>query len=272
MNIFRSASGSSLSSQSSSIGDLSSIVPDQEPPRIGTRFSYRVGGRTIELDEDTAGGCGGKAWEAAIFMCDYLQHKCSSSPGEMAGYRTVLELGSGTGFVGIVAASLGGTGAAWEPQVTITDLDIFVPLVEHNVRLNLDPAEADRVTAAPLHWGEPLPAAIRSRLPFDLILLSDCIYLESLFDILVDTLCDLTDPVAEEAANGRSSRSGTEIWIAYKKRRKADKRFWAKLGKKFEYREVEPFPGMDAFRKDSLFLYRVRRKAGVGRAAADGTG
>jgi hypothetical protein len=248
MNIFRTASSGSLSSQASSIGDLATIVPDQEPSRIGTRFTYAVGERTIVLAEDTGSGCGGKAWEAAVLMCDYLQWRASG----MEQYQKVLELGSGTGFVGIVAL---GSSSSWKPHVTITDLDIFVPLIEQNVELNLAPEERSRTLPAALHWGEPLSETIKAQLPCDLILLSDCVYLESLFDMLVDTLCDLT---AADCVPGNESR--TEIWIAYKKRRKADKRFWTKLGKKFHCQEVTDFPAMGQYRKGSLYLYRVERK------------
>lgn len=232
-------------------------MPEQEPPRIGTRFEYRVGtDRKVVLDEDTAGGCGGKAWEAAVMLSDYLQERCAK-PGAMEPYKRVLELGSGTGFVGIVAASLASSPANWTPNVDITDLDIFVPLISHNVDLNLTGDERDRVSAKALHWGDPLSDDIRSKLPYDLILLADCVYLESLFDILVSSLCDLTEhELQNEPPEGAKK---TEIWIAYKKRRKADKRFWTKLGKKFEYKEVTDFAAMEGFKKGSLYLYRVTR-------------
>lgn len=250
MNIFRTASADSLSSTSST-GDLS-FLPEQET-HIGTRFTHPLSAtRSITLTEDSSGGCGGKAWEAAELLSSYLKHRIER---DEFGYETVLELGSGTGFVGLCLAALSSA------KITITDLDIFVPLIQKNVELNLTKEEMERVEAEKLHWGDPLSSSIVGKLPFDLVLIADCVYLESLFDILVQTLVDLTFPTASTKETDLPATPKTEIWIAYKKRRKADKRFWTKLRKHFIIEELGgDWEEMERWRKGSLYLYRVVRK------------
>jgi protein N-lysine methyltransferase METTL21A len=71
--------------------------------------------------------------------------------------------------------------------------------------------------------GEPIPSDIPSK-P-DVILAADCVYFEPAFPLLVQTLCDLSD-------------KDTKILFCYKKRRKADKRFFGMLKKKFSWKEV----------------------------------
>lgn len=61
----------------------------------------------------------------------------------------VLELGSGTGLLGIAAACL------WKANVALTDLPNIVPNLSHNAELNRETVEAHggRVEAAALTWG-----------------------------------------------------------------------------------------------------------------------
>lgn len=59
----------------------------------------------------------------------------------------------------------------------------------------------------------------------DVIIASDCVYLEVAFQPLIDTLVML-------------SNEKTEIYLCYKRRRKADKRFFMLARKKFTFTEV----------------------------------
>lgn len=59
--------------------------------------------KPIALAEDLSGGCGGRIWEAARVMTDYCLWRSRHQPHWMAGKR-VLELGSGTGLVGLAVA------------------------------------------------------------------------------------------------------------------------------------------------------------------------
>jgi hypothetical protein len=65
----------------------------------------------------------------------------------------------------------------------------------------------------------------------DVIIASDCVYLEIAFQPLIDTLVML-------------SNEKTEIYLCYKRRRKADKRFFMLARKKFTLTEVCLFQGL----------------------------
>lgn len=84
------------------------------------------------------------------------------------------------------------------------------------------------VSVHELNWGETPPSDIP---PPELILAADCVYFEPAFPLLVQTL-------SEMAVSG-----STEILFCYKKRRKADKRFFTMLKKKFSWAEVWIFFG-----------------------------
>jgi hypothetical protein len=69
---------------------------------------------------------------------------------------------------------------------------------------------------------KPLPELQRP----DLVLAADCVYFEPAFPLLVSTLAALVPPPPESAP---------EVLFCYKKRRKADKRFFALLKKYFTW-------------------------------------
>jgi hypothetical protein len=156
----------------------------------------------LTVKEDPAYGCGGVIWDGAICLTDFISRHaaaicpvqmsdstpsifaCSSSTGVESTYLGI-ELGAGTGCVGIVAsaaiaataAKAAGTAAraaAGVPpgpvmQMHLTDWSRLVPLLEHNIRTNKQhiariEAEAKsvgctdgqayvRCSAGPLEWG-----------------------------------------------------------------------------------------------------------------------
>lgn len=69
-------------------------------------FNYKGLPRPILINEDTTGGCGGKTWEAADVSCNYLIWKYESSNGHAFRGKSILELGSGTGLVGLVLGAM----------------------------------------------------------------------------------------------------------------------------------------------------------------------
>ncbi|NXJ23093.1 MT21A methyltransferase, partial [Dicrurus megarhynchus] len=132
----------------------------------------------------------------AVVLCAYL---------EMEGIdlrdRSVIELGAGTGLLGIVVTLLGEllmlTGAK-EPagvralystccaRVTITDRAAALEFLESNVQANLPPELRPRAVVKELTWGKDLdnfpPGA------FDFVLGADIVYLEETFAELLQTL------------------------------------------------------------------------------------
>jgi len=105
----------------------------------------------------------------------------------------------------------------------------------------------DKVHVMELNWGDPLPKDLQR---FDMLLAADCVYFEPAFPLLVDTLCQLAD---------REDIS-PEIIFCYKKRRKADKRFFALLKKHFTWSDVTDDPKQEKYSRDAISLFRLARK------------
>ncbi|TRY86942.1 hypothetical protein DNTS_002870 [Danionella cerebrum] len=79
-----------------------------------------------------AGDVGCVVWDAAIVLSKYLEtaHFCSNETGgSLWTSKNIIELGAGTGLVGLVAASLGA-------NVTVTDLEDLQPLLQLNINKN----------------------------------------------------------------------------------------------------------------------------------------
>lgn len=60
----------------------------------------------ILLSQDLSGGCGGKIWECANIMIEYFVWKNEQMKGELFKNKTMIELGAGTGLVGLAVAKL----------------------------------------------------------------------------------------------------------------------------------------------------------------------
>ncbi|KAG9127856.1 hypothetical protein FRC07_008302 [Ceratobasidium sp. 392] len=137
----------------------------------------------------------------------------------------------GTGLVGLVASLLGAQ------EVVITDQEQLMKIMESNVELN---ELKGRVRAVVLNWGEALPSDLPNTA--SLVLAADCVYAEPAFPLLVSTLRDLDDKYG-----------GPEILFCYKKRRKADKRFFGLLKKHFTWAEHD-LPSSILVRSESIIF------------------
>jgi len=185
---------------------------------------------SISLFMDASPGCGGIAWPAGQILSNYIVKRGS----EYLQGRTILELGSGTGMVGLVAGKLGA-------KVWITDQAPLLGIMRKNVEMNhLESC----VTAAELNWGaaDPPPDIPRP----DVILAADCVYFEPAFPLLAKTLADLAD-------------QSTEVLFCYKKRRKADKRFFVFLKKYFSWEDVTDDPDRAIYNREAISLLRLHR-------------
>ncbi|KAI9336346.1 putative methyltransferase-domain-containing protein [Obelidium mucronatum] len=241
-------------SSSDSDNDVFGIEPDSpraEPCRIGTEvgFSFTRYHRTINIAEDSSGGCGGKTWEAATILSNYMTYRWSMDKSFLKGLN-VVELGAGTGVVGILAGMMMAEAhhddTQKEGRVYVTDM-LFLDLMQKNVDLNMSEAERKFVKVAELKWGTPISPEILAE-PVNLILAADCVYLEAAFDPLLQTLTEL------------STVGTTEVWIVSKKRRKADKRFFDKLKKKFDVKEIKDDPDYGVFSREGLTILSARLK------------
>ncbi|KAK2857028.1 hypothetical protein Q5P01_005763 [Channa striata] len=136
---------------------------------------FRFADHDVRLSQDWKKlGVAAVVWDAAVVMCMYLEMGQVELRGKVA-----IELGAGTGLVGIVAALLGAT-------VTITDRQPALDFLSANVKANLPPDSQGSAVVSELTWGESL-----DRYPaggFDLVLGADIVYLEDTFVPLLQTL------------------------------------------------------------------------------------
>ncbi|BDA41071.1 probable protein N-lysine methyltransferase METTL21A at C-terminar half [Coccomyxa sp. Obi] len=134
----------------------------------------------IHQDIGGASGPGCIVWESGIALAEYL----SCHLGVELGGRQALELGSGTGIVGITAALLGA-------HVVLTDRADTLPLLQRNVQVHAEAISRAGGSAdvAELAWGGPIEDACRG--PFSLIVGADLVYTAADVQPLLSTLSAL---------------------------------------------------------------------------------
>ncbi|XP_067894307.1 EEF1A lysine methyltransferase 3-like [Heterodontus francisci] len=123
-------------------------------------------------------GFSASIWESAIVLCQYFEQEKINFSG-----RKVIELGSGTGIVGILAVLLGG-------DVTMTDQENVLSQIEHNVSTNIPSAARHRSKVCALSWGKD---HIKFPTDYDFILGSDIVYTSLAYPLLLKTLLHLSD-------------------------------------------------------------------------------
>lgn len=228
---------------------------DRDGRDEGFDYAVSVHGTQIRLAKDPMVGTGGLLWPAGQVLATYLSTRLAADPALFQGKR-VLELGSGTGVVGLcLAMRLPPTDSSAEEEdkgttVTLTDLAKVLPVLARNVALNGSPPA---VRVRELSWCDPVSPDLQRA--GDVVLLADCIYLESLFQPLVDTLLAVM-----------SESSGAVAYLCYKKRRRADARFFVLLRKRFAVQtitlddKVGGRGGMQSDGGSGIHLYAVTRK------------
>ena len=164
--------------------------------------------RLFEDDYDVASATGFRVWEASSLFVALLRQR--SVQQQFAG-RCVLELGSGTGFLAMAAASIGAHVLATDTRtVTVESIrpnierNCSAPSQEH-VAVSGFAVEGHRglgagsVAAAALDWHTDArlqlsAAGVSSNFTFDIILAADCIWLLDVALPFANTLCSLMPP------------------------------------------------------------------------------
>ncbi|GCC35810.1 EEF1A lysine methyltransferase 3-like [Chiloscyllium punctatum] len=148
-------------------------------------------------------GVSSYVWEAGVALCRYFEKENVSFTG-----KKVIELGSGTGIVGILATLLGG-------NVTMTDQPAILRQINNNISINVPFACRHRLKVCALTWGEDLN---NFNTDYDVVLGSDIVYSSSSYTALVDTLRHLcsqrtTIYLASEFRSGNGSLSFHEVTL-----------------------------------------------------------
>jgi len=156
---------------------------------------------TVEINQkrSKASATGWLVWPVAVDFCKYI----CEIPKVING-KAVLELGSGTGLVGIVSSLLDPT------KVIISDLEDDLRMCVENVGLNEHRMKRpDIVYVRALGWGNTTNIeSIKSEFgAFDVIMGSDIVYHQT-----IEILTGLVSTIVE------LSRASTEVFIAYEDR------------------------------------------------------
>ena len=179
------------------VGEFEALVAAGVPPKAADRVmtGQRHPGtqRSDELWEwgdtrrsdvfyynlDVGPWTGAAIWESGEVLARLLTSSAAWAR-RLRGAR-VLELGCGTGLVGLAAAAMGA-------EVTLTDR--VLACAEHNRDLNFAPPERWRCQLRRLSWGDDDAAADlkSSRGPFDFIVTSDTLYESSNQEALAATV------------------------------------------------------------------------------------
>ncbi|CAM8940415.1 unnamed protein product [Rhodiola kirilowii] len=131
----------------------------------------------------TPGVTGSVMWDSGIVLGKFLEHAVDTKMLTLHG-KKVIELGSGCGLVGCIAALLGA-------QCILTDLPDRLRLLRKNVESNLDHGDLrGSATVDELVWGDDLDPALVEPLP-DYVIGSDVVYSEEAVTDLITTLVDL---------------------------------------------------------------------------------
>lgn len=161
------------------------------------------------LDESLKTWHGDVVWPAASILLKAFERAFPTDKGGLAG-KTILELGSGTGVLGL---SLGAGGA----RVTLTDLPENVKLVRENIRRNIDAGIFGdaKPRCKILHWAKPESIEKVVDVGFDYIIASDCIYDRKVACMLFRALAIAT----RHALSRRDAKSGAPRVIVCNKGR-----------------------------------------------------
>ncbi|KAJ2982988.1 hypothetical protein NUW58_g6330 [Xylaria curta] len=135
----------------------------------------------------TGDSLGHKTWGSSFLLAQLLDNFTSGSLAHLLGpdcrdSLSVLELGSGTGLLGIAAAAM------WQVDVVLSDLPEIMPNLDYNIEQNLATVErlGGKLSSGVLTWGSKNGNHSRfsRENTFNIILAADGIYDDNHPDLL----------------------------------------------------------------------------------------
>jgi predicted nicotinamide N-methyase len=258
------------------MGDDSSPPPDELSPEIdvdapepppgtlllpGRLFpldfsggELTIHGTPLFIDEATNAGAGPDGatgltvWDGSVVLAKYLE---AAHPSLAA--KRVVEVGSGTGIVGLAAALLGGA-------VSLTDIPYCLPNLRRVVARNavaLRGRPGASAVVRELDWTRPEAAGEDIRRP-DLVVGADVVWIPSLVGPLARTLAWL------EAG---------EVLLAHKTRSRASDRAFLAALDEHGFEEPERIDRREhhaGFSADEIEIWRIRRRGRTTRRGEEG--
>ncbi|CAA7393694.1 unnamed protein product [Spirodela intermedia] len=234
--------------------EMGNHSPGDEPEQR----HYELGsiGAVLTIRQLPSQGLSFQLWPAASSLVSLLDQNPSLLLASLPTSRrclpnlNILELGAGTGLVGIAAAAVLGA------RVTITDMSHVLPNLLFNAQANACAvaARGGVVEVRQLEWGRHeedaagLGGASEKDAPaFDLVMASDVVYHDHLFDPLLQTLQFFV--------------TGEVVFVlAHLRRWKKDAVFFRKARKLFEVSVIHTDPPLPGSRV-GITVYRFVQKA-----------
>jgi hypothetical protein len=187
-------------------------IHEDTPPGVvlmlpGKRFPLNFAGGELTMHDipilvsevpNTGAGTGLTIWDGSVVLAKYLEHARLPLDG-----KHVVEVGAGTGLVGICASVLGAE------RVTLTDLEYTLNNTRKNVVENAASLRG-AVETVELDWFAPganASTAAAVRRP-DWILGADVVWVDSLIAPLVNTLRFLTEAAAAPEGAAECTAAG----------------------------------------------------------------
>ncbi|XP_068121357.1 protein-lysine methyltransferase METTL21E-like [Hyperolius riggenbachi] len=181
---------------------------------------------------------GATVWPSALVLCYFLEKNQKQFCIED---KCIIEIGSGTGLVSIVASLLGA-------QVIATDLEALIGNLQYNVLRNTKLRCKHTPQVKELTWGSNLEETFpRSSLHFDYILAADVVYNHPYLDELLETFDHLCQ---EKTIILWAMRFRTENTAIIN-------RFFHNFQKDFDMEVIYDLPSLD------IKLYKARRRCKV---------
>lgn len=222
------------------------------------------------------GATGLMVWDGSIVLAKYLEYRYPTLER-----KSIIEIGSGTGIVGLTSGILGG-------NVILTDLHYCLPNLQQTIDKNIY-ALKGRTKVQELNW-EKLPTGAPTEFfnqqqpqsfpsyPFSLIVGADVVWVPELIEPLVQTLNWLVPSLPSSSSSTTTSGStgssntvsggtvaspSTEILIAHKTRSRLSDELFFKLLKdyNFMYKEIPLALQHPNFHDNDIHIFQIERKS-----------
>ncbi|XP_078512272.1 protein-lysine methyltransferase METTL21C-like [Lissotriton helveticus] len=206
----------------------SKLIPQPENPWtsnfyfIPNKDSFWYAGYEIKIQE-SFDSFGAVVWPGAMALCQYLEDKREELDLKD---KKILEIGSGTGLLAIVASILGGC-------VTATDMPDVLGNLQFNLLRNTRNKSVHKPEVKELMWGSDVEWAFpRDTCLYDYVLAADVVYHHNFMDELLSTMKYLCQP-------------GTVLLWANKFRLNTDFEFLEKFNAAFDTTVLAEFPSLE---------------------------
>ena len=162
---------------------------DEDGDLVVNRRQGVVEGRIIleHAIQTSLEGVGSQLWRGALYLADFLLTQ--EQILKRTERRKVLEVGAGTGFLGVVAACHPSV-----ERVVMTDLPHIIPLINKNVTRNLKRQNHVATDVLVLGDGASVHQALQTH-DFDLVLSADIIYDDKLSEGIVQFISAIAETV-----------------------------------------------------------------------------